>query len=144
MLAPLGRMFVPAEVLVRQSKGESLSEKDLAILAKAPEIGSNLLRNIPRMETICRTILYQDKNFDGTGFPDDRIFGENIPVIARLLHLLNAILDLIGDDDLKNEHYEQLSQQDGKFDLELLEFCLIFFSYSDIKMKIPSIVLFVT
>ena len=121
MLAPLGRMFVPAEVLVRQSKGESLSEKDLAILAKAPEIGSNLLRNIPRMETISRTILYQDKNFDGTGFPDDRTFGENIPVIARLLHLLNALLDLIGDDDLTNEHFDQLSKQDGKFDLELLE-----------------------
>ena len=73
------------------------------------------------METISRTILYQDKNFDGTGFPDDRTFGEHIPVIARLLHLLNALLDLIGDDDLKNEHFDQLSQQDGKFDLELLE-----------------------
>ncbi len=121
MLAPLGRMFVPAEVLVRQSKGESLSEKDLAILTKAPEIGSNLLANIPRMETISRSILYQDKNFDGTGFPDDRTFGENIPVIARLLHLLNALLDTIGDDDLTNEHFDQLSQQDGKFDLELLE-----------------------
>ena len=57
------------------------------------------------METISRTILYQDKNFDGTGFPDDRTFGENIPVIARLLHLLYALLDLIGDDDLTNEHF---------------------------------------
>ena len=47
MLAPLGNMFVPAEVLVRQSQGDALSEKDLAVLAKAPEIGSNLLRNIP-------------------------------------------------------------------------------------------------
>ena len=73
------------------------------------------------METISRAILYQDKNFDGTGFPEDRTFGENIPVIARLLHLLNALLDMIGDDDLTNEHFDQLSQQDGKFDLVLLE-----------------------
>ena len=121
MLAPLGNMFVPAEVLVRQSQGDALSEKDLAVLAKAPEIGSNLLRNIPRMETISAAILYQNKNFDGTGFPNDKIFGEDIPIIARLLHLLKALMEIANQRELREEHFNELSKQDGKFDLTLLD-----------------------
>ena len=43
--------------------------------ARAPT-GSELLANIPRLEGVANIVLYQNKNFDGTGFPVDSTKGE--------------------------------------------------------------------
>ena len=85
MLAPLGRVSVPLDILLRHSKGEIQSAEEQAILSNVPEVGSRLLNNIPRMATVSKAVLYQDKNFDGSGFPNDNMHGAEIPVIARTM-----------------------------------------------------------
>ncbi|PPR61801.1 MAG: hypothetical protein CFH10_01033, partial [Alphaproteobacteria bacterium MarineAlpha4_Bin2] len=121
MLAPLGRMFVPVEILARQKQGASLKKREKRILLEAPEIGSRLLHNIPRMETISKAILYQNKNFDGSGFPNDDISGEEIPIISRLLRILNALLELVGNSELTGKHFKVLFDQIELFDPDILE-----------------------
>jgi len=43
---------------------------------------------IPRMGAIAKCISYQEKNFDGSGYPDDDCSGDKIPLGARLLKVI--------------------------------------------------------
>jgi response regulator RpfG family c-di-GMP phosphodiesterase len=48
------------------------------MLTRVPEIGHRLLAKIPRLESVAEMVLYQKKNYDGTGFPKEPISGEEI------------------------------------------------------------------
>ena len=120
MLAPLGRVSVPLDILLRHSKGEIQSAEERSILANAPGVGSRLLNNIPRMATVSKAILYQDKNFDGSGFPDDNIRGADIPVIGRVLRILKELAQISGNSDLTDTNFDELLQQKKWFDPELV------------------------
>jgi HD-GYP domain-containing protein (c-di-GMP phosphodiesterase class II) len=73
------------------------------------------------MENVADTLLYQHKHFDGTGFPTDPRRGEDLPIGARILHLVLAY------DELKNQGwseasiYEDLRKQKNRFDPRVLE-----------------------
>ena len=60
---------------------------------ECPQIGHNLLSHIPRLESVAAVVLYQNKNFDGTGFPSDKTAGEDIPIGARILRVLQDLLE---------------------------------------------------
>jgi len=120
MLAPLGRVSVPWDILLRHSKGESQSAVERSILANVPEVGSRLLNNIPRMATVSKAILYQDKNFDGSGFPDDNTHGAEIPVIARVLRILKSLAEISGTSELAMTHFNELLRHKEWFDPELI------------------------
>ena len=120
MLAPLGRVSVPLDVLLRHSKGESQSAEEQAILSNAPEVGSRLLNNIPRMATVSKAVLYQDKNFDGSGFPNDNTHGAEIPVIARVLRILKSLSEISGNSELAATHFDKLLRHEEWFDPELV------------------------
>jgi len=120
MLAPLGRVSVPLDILIRHGQGEDLSEEEYAILANAPEVGSRLLDNIPRMAAVSRAVLYQDKNFDGSGYPLDETQGEDIPVIARILRVLKALAEVSGSAEATTLHFDELLKHKGRFDPNIL------------------------
>lgn len=121
MLAPLGRVSIPAELLVRNSGGEPLSKEEKRIFRTAPEVGSTLIGNVPRMGSIAKAILYQDKHFDGKGFPDDDVSGANIPLIARILHVLKAIALLTDGHEPGQSVFERLKTKEERFDPTILE-----------------------
>ena len=73
------------------------------------------------METISQAILYQNKNFDGSGFPNDSAQGDNIPLIARLLRILNAFLEIVGNDEPSMGHLNKLYMREGWFDPQILD-----------------------
>jgi response regulator RpfG family c-di-GMP phosphodiesterase len=121
MLAPIGRVSVPFDILARHSKAESLSDAELAVLASAPAEGSRLLNNIPRMSGISKAVLYQDKNYDGSGFPADEIKEKDIPIISRLLRILKVLAEIAGDNDLTDDHLNKLTNNKEWFDPEILQ-----------------------
>ena len=120
MLAPLGRVSVPLDILLRHSKGEIQSAEEQAILSNVPEVGSRLLNNIPRMATVSKAVLYQDKNFDGSGFPNDNMHGAEIPVIARVLRILKSLSEISGNSELAATHFDELLRHKEWFDPELV------------------------
>jgi len=61
------------------------------IIARVPETGRNLIANIPRMKNIAEIVYYQDKGFDGSGFPTDDVAGNDIPLGSRVLKVLNDL-----------------------------------------------------
>ncbi len=81
---------------------------------------SDLLSHIPRMQTIARIIANQEKNFDGSGYPQESKEGGDIPLGARIL---KVVLDF---DTLKSrgisdgEAFGRLSKRPGRYDPDVL------------------------
>ncbi len=123
MLSPIGRIALPTDLMAKADKNEELSADELATMERSPEISRNLIANIPRLKGISKIIYYQNKNFDGSGFPHDDVSGEDIPLEARILHILN---DLAGITNSKTSElpfgteFDQLEHQSGRYDPKLL------------------------
>lgn len=98
MLAPIGRVAVPPGILHKADAGESLSAEEQAMIDRVPEIGRDLIGNIPRMHEVAEIVYYQHKGFDGSGFPDSEAVGTEIPVESRVLKILNDLAKLSGGD----------------------------------------------
>ena len=88
MLSQIGCVSLPGDLVRRKSQGEQLTDEEMAEYAAHAGVGADLLMTIPRMEQVAEAIRYQEKNFDGTGFPQDGIKGEGIPLGARMLKII--------------------------------------------------------
>jgi response regulator RpfG family c-di-GMP phosphodiesterase len=120
MLLQIGRVTIPASVLERARTGLNLTEPEMAMLTRIPQIGFDLLSNIPRLEPVAEIIRYQNKNFDGSGFPVDSAAGENIPLGSRILRVLT---DLVGFEMRKvarSGAFTLMRQTPGKYDTRVL------------------------
>jgi response regulator RpfG family c-di-GMP phosphodiesterase len=84
-LSQLGAVSLPPEVVAKLDKGVPLCREDAELVARVPALSEKLLASIPRLEGIRDAIRLQTKNYDGSGAPQDRIAGEEIPIGARLL-----------------------------------------------------------
>jgi response regulator RpfG family c-di-GMP phosphodiesterase len=87
MLSHVGCIAIPDDILRRVSNGQSVSDQEQQLFDSHPLLGYRLISNIPRLEEVAKIVQYQHKNYDGSGFPQDAIAGEQIILGARLLHL---------------------------------------------------------
>jgi response regulator RpfG family c-di-GMP phosphodiesterase len=116
MLAQIGLVTMPPAVLYKSQRGDSLTESELAVMRRAPEISHDLLGNIPRLESVADIILYQKKNYDGSGFPCDEVAGPSIPLGARMLRVLSDMLQLEAKGMTRSNAIGAMSRQVGWYD----------------------------
>jgi response regulator RpfG family c-di-GMP phosphodiesterase len=125
-LSPIGLITIPPEIYGKVQDGAKLSEVEREVYERAPEAARNLISNIPRMKNLSEMIYYQNKGFDGSGFPDDWIAGKDIPLGGRLLKVL---IDLAALSDNPNQTtFVKLEKQAHLYDPEILQFvrdCLV-------------------
>ncbi len=95
MLSLIGCVTVPSSILKKKQKGEILSSDELEIYRGHPGVGHDLISNIPRLENIAKIVLYQEKNYDGTGFPDGTQRGEDIPMESRIIKVATSYVEWI-------------------------------------------------
>ncbi|HIE13420.1 MAG TPA: response regulator [Desulfotomaculum sp.] len=88
MLSQIGYVTIPPNILEKRAKGEPLTEKEERVFLSCPQVGRDLLSNIPRLEGVAEAIAYQLKQYDGGGFPEDDRKGKAIPFIARVLKVV--------------------------------------------------------
>lgn len=88
MLSQLGTVSVPESVLEKLAAGRALTEQERTEYGKHPAHGAELVGKIPRLERVADAILYQLKNYDGTGMPADAVRGDAIPLCARILRVV--------------------------------------------------------
>jgi response regulator RpfG family c-di-GMP phosphodiesterase len=121
MLSQIGCVTIPAGLLskVREEHGLTGPEKDM--LTRVPQIGADLLANIPRMENVARIVLYQNKNFDGTGFPADDVAGEDIPLGSRILRVLNDLLLMESKQLPLFKAFKSMQHAPGRYDPKVLQ-----------------------
>lgn len=85
MLSQVGCVAVPEEILTKVYSGGELSASEKEVFRAHPQAGRDLIGNIPRLEGIAEIVGYQEKLFDGRGFPADYRSGKDIPLGARIL-----------------------------------------------------------
>ena len=93
-------------------------ETDLVI--QSPDVARKLLLNIPRMSDVADSIYYKDKAFDGSGFPGDGVKGTDIPLNARILHLLQHLIDVSEDGTPDAKSFQALEKNAHLFDPNLV------------------------
>ncbi len=94
MLSQIGCITLPQDTAARWYRGAELSNLERGMVAKLPEMTRKILGNIPRLEPVLEILYYSNKNFDGSGFPEDKVAGADIPLGARILKLAMRVEDL--------------------------------------------------
>jgi response regulator RpfG family c-di-GMP phosphodiesterase len=86
LLSQLGCVNIDTAILDKVLRGERLGAREGADFAAHPRLGADLIGKIPRLERVATVILYQNKSFNGSGFPADDVKKGQIPLEARVLH----------------------------------------------------------
>ncbi|HZZ59047.1 MAG TPA: HD domain-containing phosphohydrolase [Opitutaceae bacterium] len=123
LLSQIGCATVPPTVYRRYSFGVELWPQEIAILRQVPQFGHDLLADLPDFPEIARIVLYQQKNFDGSGFPGDGVAGTNIPLGARMLKILLDRSEYEGQGIVKARLKAVMGEKTSKYDPQLLEAC---------------------
>ena len=127
LLCQIGRVTVPGDVLERNRARMTMTDAETELVARIPEVGQRLLAQIPRLENVGRVVLYQDKRFDGNGFPHDTVSGDLIPLGSRILKVL-VDLALLEEEGVSTELcLEQMRNTPGCYDPTVLEMAVSLF-----------------
>ncbi|HEB79076.1 MAG TPA: response regulator [Rhodospirillales bacterium] len=97
MLSRIGWVAVPAEIQMKVRAREKLTHIEEEMIHEIPETGRKWIANIPRLKPVAEIVYYQDKCFDGGGFPDVKAGGEDIPLESRILKILNDLAEVSPD-----------------------------------------------
>jgi len=135
MLSPIGQVTLPSETVVKARAGALLSVMEQQVIDSAPEIGARLLGNIPRLANAAKIVRYQNKRFEGGGTPVDSIKGEAIPLGARLLKILNDMLELEERGFTRHEAMDELPLRQGFYDPALLASVRVCFGFGEAKLE---------
>lgn len=126
-LCQMGYASVPHEIMRKLHARVPLSFEEQAIVVRVPKVGHDVLKDIPRLENVARIILFQQKNFDGTGFPHDACSGENLPIGSRLLKIMQDRLVLEAAGLAGGAARHEMAQRTGFYDPDLLDQCFACF-----------------
>jgi hypothetical protein len=121
MLSQIGTVTIPAALIEKFRAGQELTKVEQDILARVPKTGADLLANIPRLESVARIVLYQQKHYDGSGFPVNVVRGEDIPIGARILKVLIDLLELEAQKMPKDAALKLMQQRMGWYDPRVLD-----------------------
>lgn len=120
MLAEIGKVTIPPAVLQKDLAQDQMTVEERELLMQIPEIGHNLLVNIPRLESVAKIVLYRNKNYDGTGYPRDAMAGKDIPLAARALKVLYDLVKLENQYHGKQQALSEMAKYAGRYDPEIL------------------------
>jgi response regulator RpfG family c-di-GMP phosphodiesterase len=87
MLAHLGAVTLPPNVLAKLDAGRPLTEDEAEMADRVPEISRDLVATIPRLEDVAEAIGCHRARFDGGGSALRTPRGEDLPLAARVLRL---------------------------------------------------------
>jgi len=91
MLAPMGMVSLPMEILSKIHRGTPLSEIEQRFYERSPEMARDIIANIPRLQGVAQIVYLQNRGYDGSGFPEDGPVAADIPIDARILKILNDL-----------------------------------------------------
>ncbi|BDU74070.1 HD domain-containing phosphohydrolase [Mesoterricola silvestris] len=120
LLAPVGRMALPLPIQSKLNWSEPLTPSEQAIHGRVPESAARIVGNIPRLQPVARIIRYAAKNFDGAGYPEDGVRGEEIPLESRILRVLTDFLEGLRLRGSKRVVLEKLKLERGLYDPRVL------------------------
>ncbi len=85
-LHDLGKIAIPDEIL---KKGSNLTPEEWMIMRQHPVIGERICQPLRSLRKVLPIIRHHHEHWDGSGYPD-RLKGEQIPVLARTLQVVDV------------------------------------------------------
>lgn len=82
----VGKIGVPESVL---RKPGALTDAEFALIKLHPEIGHNILKDIPQLADVLPGVLHHHERWDGRGYPHG-LRAEATPLVARLIALADS------------------------------------------------------
>lgn len=82
----IGKVAVPDSVLLKRGP---LTAEEWQLMRRHPLIGEEICRPIRSFRLVLPIIRHHHEKYDGSGYPD-RLSGENIPLTARALQLVDV------------------------------------------------------
>jgi putative nucleotidyltransferase with HDIG domain len=86
LLHDIGKIGVPDAVLLKQ---ERLTRDERAIMNSHPALGAEIIGPVTHLAAELPIIRHHHEWFNGSGYPD-RLVGDDIPLLARILHVADA------------------------------------------------------
>ncbi|MGH9649230.1 MAG: HD domain-containing phosphohydrolase, partial [Terriglobales bacterium] len=86
VLHDIGKIVVPDEVL---KKGDRLTPEEWAIMKQHPVTGESICKPLKSLRLVTPIIRHHHEHWDGSGYPD-RLRGERIPLLARVLQVVDV------------------------------------------------------
>ncbi len=86
LLHDIGKIGVPDSVLLKQ---ERLTREERATMNAHPLLGADIIAPVRRLAPELPIIRHHHEWFNGSGYPD-RLVGDDIPRLARILHVADA------------------------------------------------------
>lgn len=123
LLHDIGTVAVPVDVLSKHSR---LDPGEFNEVKRHPLIGEEIVRALPRSESLLPAVRHHHERFDGAGYPDG-IRGDAIPLFARIIAIADAFVAMTSDRPYrarrsKDEAVNTLQQGAGKqWDATLVE-----------------------
>ncbi|MBI4657335.1 MAG: hypothetical protein HY735_00560 [Verrucomicrobia bacterium] len=114
-------MAIPLSVVQKVHVGMALTEREKDMMILIPETGFNVLSKIPRLEPVAKIMHYQNKNFDGSGFPKELADTTRIPMGSRLLKILSGPVDLKSKGEGRRRAIELMRQNRRSYDMAIFE-----------------------
>ena len=120
-LCQIGVLAIPQEILAKSAGGDELSEEEQACLESVPATGHELLQRIPRLDNVAEVVLYQNKCFDGQGYPEGDLAGDRIPIGSRILKAVNDYHTLRATGLSRRETLTKMHSREGWYDPDVLQ-----------------------
>jgi diguanylate cyclase (GGDEF)-like protein/putative nucleotidyltransferase with HDIG domain len=86
LLHDIGKIGISDEILNKVTK---LTDEEWEIIKSHPQLGADIVSNVPELASCLAGILYHHEHYDGSGYPAG-LKGEAIPLDARILGIVDA------------------------------------------------------
>jgi response regulator RpfG family c-di-GMP phosphodiesterase len=120
MLSQTGCVTLPDNVIRKIYSGSPLNVIETRMFESHPQIGHDLITNIPRLQGVAKIILYQEKRYDGGGIPDDGVKGKDLPPGARALNIAIAYDTLVKSRKTGFEALREIQSHSHHYDPTML------------------------
>jgi len=93
-ISSIGTAALPASVRAKVNSRSALDESEQEIVNAIPALARRMIGRVPRLHDVADIVYFADKGYDGSGYPDEEISGEDLPIEARALKILNDVAQL--------------------------------------------------
>jgi putative two-component system response regulator len=106
-LHDLGKIAISDEILKKQGL---LSPDEWRVMRQHPLVGENICKPLRSLRLVLPIIRHHHEHWDGSGYPD-RLAGEAIPLLARVLQVVDVYDALRTERPYKPAHSHQQARE---------------------------------
>lgn len=93
LLHDVGKIGISKEIL---SKSGNFTEEEMTVFKTHPQLGANIVKQIPQFSSCADIILHHHEWFDGSGYPDG-LKGNAIPLESRIISIAESFVTMTSE-----------------------------------------------